>query len=115
LDLTAFSGLHFEAPDHDRFPCIRLAYRALSEGGTLPATMNAANEEAVSAFLSERIGLTEIPQIIEAVMNGHPTRPAKDIQTILEADHQARQSAIAHIERLSGQVANHVNSSFVQP
>jgi 1-deoxy-D-xylulose-5-phosphate reductoisomerase len=101
LDLTAISGLHFEAPDRDRFPCIDLAYRALSEGGTLPAAMNAANEEAVSAFLNERICLTEIPQVIEKVMNDHRNRPAKDIQTILEADHQARLAAAATIEILS--------------
>ena len=90
LDLTTVSGLHFETPDHERFPCIRLAYRALSEGGTLPAAMNAANEEAVAAFLDEQISLTEIPQIIESVMNDHSNQPAKDIQTILAADHQAR-------------------------
>ena len=100
LDLTAVSGLHFEVPDHDRFPCINLAYRALSEGGTLPAAMNAANEEAVSAFLQERICLTEIPQVIEAVMNEHPNRPARDIQTILDADHEARLAAVANIEKL---------------
>src|SRR5688500_9569318 len=101
LDLTEFSGLHFEEPDRDRFPCIDLAYRALSEGGTLPAAMNAANEEAVSAFLNERICLTEIPQIIEAVMNEHPNRPARDIETILESDRQARLAAIVHIEKLA--------------
>ncbi|HJU91441.1 MAG TPA: 1-deoxy-D-xylulose-5-phosphate reductoisomerase [Pyrinomonadaceae bacterium] len=101
LDLTAVSGLHFEAPDRDRFPCINLAYRALSEGGTLPAALNAANEEAVSAFLNERICLTEIPQVIEAVMNDHPNQPAIDIQTILEADKQARLAAVAHIQRLA--------------
>jgi 1-deoxy-D-xylulose-5-phosphate reductoisomerase len=100
LDLTAVSGLHFEQPDHDRFPCIKLAYRALSEGGTLPATMNAANEEAVSAFLGERICLTEIPQVIETVMNAHSNQPAKDIQTILEADHHARLAAVSTIEKL---------------
>jgi 1-deoxy-D-xylulose-5-phosphate reductoisomerase len=102
LDLTRVSGLHFEAPDRDRFPCINLAYRALSEGGTLPAAMNAANEEAVSAFLKERICLTEIPQVIEAVMNDHDNQPAKDIQTILEADRQARLAAVERIEVLSG-------------
>ena len=101
LDLTEFSGLHFEEPDRDRFPCIDLAYRALSEGGTLPAAMNAANEEAVSAFLNERICLTEIPQIIEAVMNEHPNRPARDIETILESDRQARLAAVARIEKLA--------------
>lgn len=93
LDLTTVSGLHFEAPDHERFPCIRLAYRALREGGTLPAAMNAANEEAVAAFLDERISLTEIPQIIELVMNEHSNQPAEDIETILAADHEARLAA----------------------
>jgi 1-deoxy-D-xylulose-5-phosphate reductoisomerase len=101
LDLTAVSGLHFETPDLDRFPCIGLAYRALSEGGTLPAAMNAANEEAVSAFIDERISLTEIPQVIEAVMNEHSNQPAKDIETILDADHHARLAATLVIENLA--------------
>jgi 1-deoxy-D-xylulose-5-phosphate reductoisomerase len=101
LDLTAVSGLHFEAPDPDRFPCISLAYRALTAGGTLPAAMNAANEEAVSAFINERICLTEIPQVIESVMNDHSNQPAKDIETILEADHHARLMAVAAIEKLA--------------
>lgn len=100
LDLTTISGLHFEAPDTERFPCISLAYRALRAGGTLPAAMNAANEEAVSAFLNERICLTEIPEVIETVMNGHSNQPAKDIQTILDADQQARHAAVAVIEKL---------------
>ena len=101
LDLTAVSGLHFETPDLDRFPCIALAYHALREGGTLPAAMNAANEEAVSAFIHERICLTEIPQIIKTVMDQHSNQPAKDIRTILEADHQARLAAAAIIEKLA--------------
>jgi len=101
LDLTAVSGLHFEAPDLDRFPCISLAYRALAEGGTLPAAMNAANEEAVSAFINERICLTEIPQVIETVMNNHSKRPAKDIETILKADRDARLQAVSAIEKLA--------------
>jgi 1-deoxy-D-xylulose-5-phosphate reductoisomerase len=100
LDLTAVSGLHFEAPDRERFPCIGLAYRALSAGGTLPAAMNAANEEAVGAFLAERICLTEIPQVIETVMNEHANQPAKDIETILKADREARDAAGAAIDKL---------------
>lgn len=93
LDLTAISSLHFEAPDLERFPCIRLAYRALTEGGTLPAAMNAANEEAVSAFIDQRISLTEIPQVVETVMNNHVIEPAESIETILDADHRARLAA----------------------
>jgi 1-deoxy-D-xylulose-5-phosphate reductoisomerase len=101
LDLTALSTLHFEAPDLDRFPCIGLAYRALGEGGTLPAAMNAANEQAVRAFIEERISLTEIPQVIEAVMDGHSNQPALDIETILAADCSARLAAAVEIEKLA--------------
>jgi 1-deoxy-D-xylulose-5-phosphate reductoisomerase len=101
LDLTAISSLHFEAPDLDRFPCITLAYRALNIGGTLPAVMNAANEEAVKAFIDERICLTEIPQVIEAVMNQHSNEDAFDIETILEADRSARGAAALEIEKLT--------------
>ena len=101
LDLTAFSALHFEPPDLDRFPCIALAYRALRQGGTLPAAMNAANEEAVQAFIDERISLTDIPLIIEAVMDGHDLQPASDLAAILAADEQARLSAVAEIQRLA--------------
>jgi 1-deoxy-D-xylulose-5-phosphate reductoisomerase len=101
LDLTQFSTLHFEAPDPDRFPCIGLAYRALRAGGTLPAAMNAANEEAVRAFIDERICLTDIPQVIEAVMDQHFTRPITNLEVVLEADRAARFSAIAEIEELA--------------
>src|SRR6266566_2284016 len=68
LDLAKLSSLHFETPDFDRFPCISLAYRALKTGGTLPAAMNAANEEAVSAFIDGRINFAHIPQVIAEVM-----------------------------------------------
>jgi 1-deoxy-D-xylulose-5-phosphate reductoisomerase len=101
LDLTALSALHFEPPDLDRFPCIALAYRALREGGTLPAALNAANEEAVKAFIEERINLTDIPLVIEAVMERHETQPATTLAAILAADESARLSAAAEIEKLS--------------
>src|SRR3989440_1356541 len=101
LDLTAFSALHFEPPDLDRFPCIALAYRALRQGGTLPAAMNAANEEAVQAFIEERICLTDIARVIEAVMDGHETQPATDLAAILDADASARLVAAAEISKLA--------------
>ena len=101
LDLTALSALHFEPPDLDRFPCIALAYRALKEGGTLPAALNAANEEAVRAFIDERICLTDIPRVIASVLDAHPTKPATDLATILDTDEAARLSAAAEIESLS--------------
>jgi 1-deoxy-D-xylulose-5-phosphate reductoisomerase len=101
LDLTALSALHFETPDLDRFPCIRLAYRALREGGTLPAAMNAANEVAVQAFIEERICLTDIARVIEAVMDGHDTQPATNLDAILDADSSARLAAASETSKLA--------------
>jgi 1-deoxy-D-xylulose-5-phosphate reductoisomerase len=102
LDLAKLASLHFETPDHERFPCIALAYRALETGGTLPATMNAANEEAVQAFIDERISLLDIPSVIEKVMDRHRTMPVKNLDVVLEADRAGRaaaQSAIAELQR----------------
>ena len=101
LDLTALATLHFEAPDLDRFPCIALAYSALEAGGTMPTVLNAANEEAVKAFIAERICLTDIPRIIEEVMAQHSPHPALDLETVLEADRAARLSACREIEKLT--------------
>lgn len=101
LDLTALSALHFEPPDLERFPCIALAYRALRAGGTLPAAMNAANEEAVQAFIDEKISLTDIPVVIEAVMNHHQTQPATTLAAVLDADESARLSAAGEIQKLA--------------
>ena len=98
LDIARLSSLHFEAPDLERFPCISLAYRALRAGGTMPAALNAANEEAVHAFIEERIALPDIPRVIEQVMNDHAAVPATDLDAVLAADRTARvsaQSAIA--------------------
>jgi 1-deoxy-D-xylulose-5-phosphate reductoisomerase len=101
LDLTQLSTLHFEAPDMERFPCIALAYRALRVGGTIAAAMNAANEEAVQAFLDERIALTDIPRVIEEVMDGHKTKPVENLEVVLETDSAARLAAATIIKRLA--------------
>jgi 1-deoxy-D-xylulose-5-phosphate reductoisomerase len=100
LDLTKLGALRFEPPDFERFPSLRLAYRALREGGTLPAALNAANEEAVRAFLEGRIRLTDIPRVTEAVMDAHRTRPVSDLDVVLEVDREARAAAAAEIARL---------------
>jgi 1-deoxy-D-xylulose-5-phosphate reductoisomerase len=100
LNLTELSALHFEAPDMERFPCVKLAYDALREGGTLPAVMNAANEEAVQAFINERIRLTDIPVVIERVMTEHQNSKALNLDTIIEADKRARAQANRLIQNL---------------
>jgi 1-deoxy-D-xylulose-5-phosphate reductoisomerase len=99
LDLAKLSSLHFEPPDVERFPCVSLAYRALQAGGTTPAAMNAANEEAVRAFIEERISLTDIPRVIEDVMNKHERRDADTLEAVLAADRDGRAAAQAIIRQ----------------
>ncbi|HMG73403.1 MAG TPA: 1-deoxy-D-xylulose-5-phosphate reductoisomerase [Pyrinomonadaceae bacterium] len=101
LDLAQLSSLHFEEPDLERFPCISLAYRALRTGGTLPAALNAANEEAVQAFIEERISFADIPQIIKRVMDKHRTSDVKDLDAVVGADRSARAAAQLAIAQLS--------------
>jgi 1-deoxy-D-xylulose-5-phosphate reductoisomerase len=101
LDLTRLGALRFESPDAERFPCLRLAYRALRAGGTLAAALNAANEEAVKAFLEGRIRLTDIARVIEHVMDAHETRTVSSLDVVLEVDRQSRAAAAAEIAGLT--------------
>ncbi|MDX9873540.1 MAG: 1-deoxy-D-xylulose-5-phosphate reductoisomerase [Spongiibacteraceae bacterium] len=93
LDLIAQGRLEFEAPDYDRFPCLRLATSAFESGGTAPAVLNAANEEAVAAFLAGRVRFTDIARIIELVLETAITGPADTLESILAADAEARSRA----------------------
>ena len=102
LNLTKLSALHFEEPDTARFPCVLLAYRALREGGTLPAALNAANEEAVKSFLAGAIRLTDIPVVIERVMDAHETRPVSSLEVVRSVDQRSREQAAREIARLAG-------------
>ena len=90
LDLTTIGNLAFERPDLDRFPCLKLAYDALSCGNTAPALLNAANEVAVEAFLAGRIGFRMIDQLIGKVMDRQPVVAVTDIAALLEQDLLAR-------------------------
>jgi len=100
LDFTKISQLTFEEPDLEKFPCLALAYRALKIGGTMPATLNAANEIAVKAFLEGKIRLSDIPKIIESVMNEHESQAVSNLEIILETDASARKQAIMKLENL---------------
>ena len=93
LDLTARGRLDFYAPDRERFPCLGLAYAALREGGTMPAVLNGVDEVAVEAFLGGEIPFLAIPEIVEEVMARHATDDASDIETIIDADRWARETA----------------------
>jgi 1-deoxy-D-xylulose-5-phosphate reductoisomerase len=93
LDLLTTARLDFSAPDLVRFPCLRIAYDALNMGGTAPATLNAANEIAVEAFLAEKIGFMDIPAIIESVLSAAITAPVESIEQLVAVDTAARQAA----------------------
>jgi 1-deoxy-D-xylulose-5-phosphate reductoisomerase len=98
LDLSRVGRLDFCAPDFDRFPALRLGYRALREGGTSPATLNAANEVAVNAFLERRLPFLAITAVIEAAMDQLPPRPLRELEDVLAADAAARRQALAQVE-----------------
>ena len=100
FDFTRISQLTFEEPDFERFPCLALAYKALKIGGTMPATLNAANEIAVQAFLDDKIRLSEIPKIIKSVTDEHETQQVADLETVLSADRAARKQAMMKLENL---------------
>jgi 1-deoxy-D-xylulose-5-phosphate reductoisomerase len=93
LDLTSFSGLTFFNPDHDKFCCLGLAYRAINSGESMPAVMNAANEIAVTEFLEGRIGFTQIAETIERTMDAHSAHNLRSIDEVLKADIWGRESA----------------------
>jgi 1-deoxy-D-xylulose-5-phosphate reductoisomerase len=99
LDLLAHGRLDFEAPDLDAFPCLRLAYDALAAGGAATAVLNAANEEAVSAFLQGRIGFLSIPALVEGVLQRMSHADAGSLDALLAADAAARAAAHSAIDR----------------
>ncbi|MBI4741995.1 MAG: 1-deoxy-D-xylulose-5-phosphate reductoisomerase [Betaproteobacteria bacterium] len=93
LDLFAVGALDFERPDNERFPCLELAYRALREGGSSPATLNAANEIAVRAFLEGKIAFTAISRVVGAAMDRHPATDVSSLAEVMAADEAARRAA----------------------
>ena len=93
LDLWKIGTLTFYQPDTTKFPCLQLAYQALAGGNGLPATLNAANEIAVQAFLDQQIRFPDIPKIIEETMDTYRPSPLASLQDVLEVDRWARERA----------------------
>jgi len=93
LDLLGIGKLDFEAPDRTTFACLDLAYRALATGGNAPIVLNAANEEAVSAFLDGRLAFLDIPHIIESTMEKTPLADVAALSDVLDGDLTARRVA----------------------
>jgi 1-deoxy-D-xylulose-5-phosphate reductoisomerase len=103
LILTECGDLTFEAVDQKRFPCLRLAREAGLEGATYPAAMNAANEEAVAAFLARRIKFTGIPAVVEGVLECHEPLAGDDLEELAEAESAARKLASVIIDDMEAQ------------
>ena len=93
--------LDFAPPDMGKFPCLSLAYEAAEAGGVKPIALNAADEVAVAAFLDGAIGFNDIPRVIQNVLAETNTLEIESISKVLQVDAEARQSARAHVERLS--------------
>ena len=98
LDLCSLRNLTFDEPDLERFPCLALAYEALAMGGTAPAVLNAANEVAVDAFLSEKISFLDIANVIRSTLESHQISPLEHIDEVLKADLWGRKEARRLIE-----------------
>lgn len=92
------SRLTFEQPDTDTFKCLSLAYRAVKEGGTMPAAMNGANETAVEAFLNDKIGFLDIAYIIEKTMDAYTVKYDYSVEDLVEADKWAKDFSAALIK-----------------
>ena len=101
LDLFAIGRFHFERPDLQRFPCLRLAAEAFATGGTAPAVLNAANEVAVAAFLEGGLCFADIPVIIERTLAATEVVSADSFDTIFQKDAEARERAMEQIRLLS--------------
>jgi 1-deoxy-D-xylulose-5-phosphate reductoisomerase len=98
LDFLKLGALTFEAPDRERFPCLRLAYEALHGGPTACIWLNAANEVAVDAFLAQRLSFLGIAHVIETALEQAPMQAPRSIDEVLQQDAAARRHAAALIE-----------------
>ena len=90
LDLADIGRLDFEAPDPERFPCLKLARDALEAAGARPAVLNAANEIAVAAFLGHRIGFLAIADVVKDVLDRYDPPAPRTIEDVLAIDTEAR-------------------------
>jgi len=90
LDFATLSGLDFQAPDNQAFPCLALARQAMEEGGAATAVLNAANEEAVAAFLDRRLGFNAIGAVVEETLQRTPSSRCADVDAVMDVDARAR-------------------------
>ena len=98
LGLSQCDHLQFEEPDYQRFPALQLSFEALKKGGTTPAVLNGANEEAVEAFLNNRIAFPRIAEVVAESMARVNGGDENNLENILEADREARKVACELID-----------------
>ena len=105
LNLVKSGNLTFREPDHQKYPCMRLAYAAGRAGGSMPAVLNAANEQVVALFLDEKIHYLDIPKCIEFVCDRHQNdnKQNPSLDDILAADKWARKEVFTAIEKVATQ------------
>jgi 1-deoxy-D-xylulose-5-phosphate reductoisomerase len=101
LDLAEVGRLTFEAPDLETFRCLALARDAAAAGGTAPCVLNAANEVAVHAFLSEALGFLDIARVIEGTLEATEPVPLTSFEDLYDADAEARRTASALVQGLA--------------
>ena len=105
LDLGAIAELHFEAPDFERFPALKLARESLQTGGAAPTILNAANEVAVQGFLDRRIGFLDIAHIVEQTLEklcrGQGGPHLNSFEDVTEYDARARAEAEFRVSELA--------------
>jgi 1-deoxy-D-xylulose-5-phosphate reductoisomerase len=101
LDLADVGALHFERPDLDRFPALRLARRAGELGMTYPTVLSAADEVAVEAFQAGKIGFPDVAGIIERVLDAHSASALTEVDDVFAADAWARAAATALVARFA--------------
>ena len=105
LDPFRIGALSFERPDFERFPALGLAYAALTSGGAAPATLNAANEVAVAAFLDGRLSFLHITAVIEETLTRVSARSLATLDDVLAADADARNRAKQIVSRFNSNAA----------
>ena len=105
LNLVKSGDLTFREPDHQKYPCMRLAYAAGRAGGSMPAVLNAANEQVVALFLEEKIHYLDIPKCIEFVCDSHQNdnKQNPSLDDILAADKWARAEVFTAMEKVATQ------------
>jgi 1-deoxy-D-xylulose-5-phosphate reductoisomerase len=104
MDICALQNLSFFPPDIARFPCLRLAFEAMRDGGTAPAVVNAANEIAVQEFLQGKIGFLGIPSLIETCLERIPFIATPSLDDIIHADKETRALAASLAESFARSV-----------